>query len=226
MPQGKFIVFEGIDGSGKTTQCFLLTKKLRQEKISYQLFNFPFYQSFFGKLIKRYLKGDFGNPIKIDSYLSALPYALDRFFCKEKLEKALKTKKVVLANRYVISNLIYQGAKIRNKLERERFIHWAEKLEYNLLKLPKPDLVLYLGVSPEISYKLTLERQKHFRNNKKRDSYEKSLAYQKEVAKISQILAQQNKNWQVIECSQDGKLLSRQEIAKKIWKIVIKKIKG
>lgn len=223
MKKGKLIIIDGTDGSGKTTQWYLLAKKLRKEKISYQLFNFPIYQSFFGQLIKKYLKGDFGDPIKTNSYFSALPYALDRFFYKEKLGKALRTKKVVLVNRYVTSNLIYQGAKIKNKKERGKFFKWAEKLEYELLKLPKPNLVIYLWVPPEVSYRLILKRQKQIKN-RKCDGYEKNLAYQKEVAKISKFLALSRKNWQMIKCYEHDILLSRQEIAKKVWKIVRNKL--
>ncbi|MEW6407812.1 MAG: dTMP kinase [Patescibacteria group bacterium] len=224
MRKAKFIVIDGIDGSGKTTQWYLLAKKLRAEKISYQMVNFPIYQSFFGKLIKRYLKGDFGDPIKTNSYFSALPYALDRFFYKEKLDKALRTKKAVLVNRYMTSNLIYQGAKIKNLKEREKFFKWEEKLEYDLLNLPKPDLVIYLWVPPEISFRLIAARQKKVKN-KKRDRYEKNLAYQSEVAKISKNLAKKRKNWQMIKCYERGILLSRQEIAKRVWEIVKMKIR-
>jgi dTMP kinase len=221
MPKGKFIVIDGTDGSGKTTQWYLLAKKLRQEKISYQLFNFPIYASFFGQLVKKYLKGDFGDPIKTNPYFSSLPYALDRFFYKEKLKKALAGKKAVLVNRYMTSNLIYQGAKIKNKNEREKFFKWAEKLEYDLLKLPKPDLVLYLWVPPEVSYRLISKRQKQAKN-RKRDGYEKNLAYQGEVAKISKTLTQTRKNWKMIKCYERGILLSRGEIARRVWKVVKK----
>lgn len=224
MSQGKFIVIDGTDGSGKTTQWYLLAKKLRAEKISYQLFNFPIYQSFFGKLIKRYLKGDFGDPIKTNSYFSALPYALDRFFYKEKLNKALKTKKVVLVNRYMTSNLIYQGAKIKNKKEREKFFKWEEKLEYKLLKLPKPDLVLYLWVPVEISFNLIKQREKKTSGKRIIDGHEKNFNYQKEVSLVARSLTETRRNWQTIECYKNGKLLSRQEILKKVWEIVKKSL--
>lgn len=218
MAKGKFIVIDGTDGSGKTTQWYLLAKKLRQEKISYQLFNFPVYQSFFGQLIKRYLKGDFGDPIKFDPYFSSLPYALDRFFYKEKMDKALKEKRVVLVNRYVTSNLIYQGAKIKNKKERENYFRFEEKLEHDILKVRKPDLIIYLWMSPFVSARLLKKR-----TQKTQDKYEKNLRYQRAVARVAEALAKRRK-WQMIQCCKNGILLSRQEIAKRVWEIVRNKL--
>lgn len=218
--KAKFIVIDGTDGSGKTTQWYLLAKKLRKEKISYQLFNFPIYQSFFGQLIKRYLKGDFGDSVKLNPYFTSLPYAFDRFFYKKKLQKAMSRNQTVLVNRYMTSNLIHQGAKIKDKIERKKFFKWAENLEYKLLGLPKPDLVIYLWVPVEVSSKLILERERKFKEKRKIDGHEKNLAYQKEVAKVAYDLAKTRRNWKMIKCYENEKLLSRQEIANKVWKIV------
>lgn len=222
--RAKFIVIDGTDGSGKTTQWYLLAKKLRQEKISYGMVNFPIYQSFFGKMVRRYLNGEFGDPITVNAYLSCLPYALDRFFYKNKIEKLLKTKKVVLVNRYMTSNLIYQGAKIKNQKEREKFFTWARNLEFDLLRLPKPDLVIYLWVPAEVSARLIAHRQKKTSEKRRIDGHEKNLTFQKSVADVSKYLASTKKNWKMVGCYKNGILLSRQEIAGKVWGIVRNKL--
>lgn len=219
--RGKLIVIDGSDGSGKTTQWNLLQVKLKKEKIPYTIFDFPVYQSFFGKFIKKYLQGEFGDPIKINSYYASLPYALDRFFCKNKIEKALKNGRIVLVNRYVPSNEIYQGAKFKNKKEQEKYWQWVSRLEYQELKVPKPDLVLYLYVPVEISWKLLKEREKNDKS-RKIDKHEDSLIFQKRIIKTSKILCQKYRDWKLINCVREGGLLSKREIHKKVWRIIEK----
>jgi len=226
MSKAKFIVIDGTDGSGKTTQWYLLAKKLREKKISYAMLNFPIYQSFFGQIVKRYLSGEFGDPVKTNPYINSLPYAFDRFFCKNKISQAIDSNKVILVNRYATSNLIHQGAKIKSKKEREKYFKWAEKLEYEILKLPKPDVVIYLWVPVEISFNLVKQREKKTGGKRIIDGHEKNFNYQKEVANVARNLAKTRRNWRMIECCKDGKLLSRQEIARKVWEIVKKLLKN
>lgn len=211
--KGKFIVIDGSDGSGKKTQWKLLAQRLRQEKIPYFLADFPVYQSFFGKFIKRYLHGDFGDPVKIEPYHASFAYALDRFFAKEKIEQALKAGKVVLANRYMESNKIHQGAKFNSRAKLNQYLNWLDNFEFAKLKVPKPDMVLYLHVPTNISRRLIKQRGK----KRKIDKHESNTAYQKKVVETSKYMCRKYRYWQQIDCVKKGKLLSRPEIHRQIW---------
>jgi len=214
--KGKFIVIEGSDGSGKKTQWGLLKKRFKKEKISYFSADFPVYQSFFGKFIKNYLHGKFGDPVKIDPYHASFAYALDRFFYKDKLEKALSGGQVVVANRYMESNKLHQGAKFTSRTQLNKYLDWLDNFEFAKMKVPKPDLVLYLYVPAEISRGLINKRGRQ----RKIDKHESNYLYQKKVTEVSQYLCRKYKHWYLVDCVKDDKLLSRQEIHAKIWDLV------
>lgn len=220
--RGKLIVIDGSDGSGKKTQWNLLKKRFKKERIPYFNVDFPIYKSFFGKFIKRYLHGEFNDPVKLDPYHASFSYALDRFFYKEKIEEALNRGKIVLANRYATSNKILQGAKIKNKKNKNRYWKWLDDLEYNKLGIPKPDLVLYLSVPVKISNSLVKLRAQ---NNKKIkiDKYESNVAYQRKAVLNARLLCRKNRSWQLINCVERGKLLSKKDIHERVWKEIKKK---
>src|SRR5271156_5241864 len=98
---GKFIVIEGVDGAGKHTQSEMLEDALKSRGIVCIPFSFPRYESTFGKLIAKFLNGDFGPLAAVDAHLSALLYAGDRFESKAELEAALNSGKTLLADRYI-----------------------------------------------------------------------------------------------------------------------------
>jgi dTMP kinase len=208
--KGKLIVFEGLDGSGKTTQVKILFKKLKKLGYKAVIYDFPQYSNFFGKLIDKYLSGEFGEINKANPYFISLLYAFDRWQIKEELKKDLKDK-IVIADRYSTSNFIYQGAKIKNKKEKEKFFKWLENLEFKILGLPIPDLVLYLKVPYKISQKLI--------KNRKKDLHERSISYLKKVEKNSSYLIKKY-NWKVIKSVKKNRILPKKEIAEKIWQIV------
>ena len=216
--KGKFIVIDGSDGSGKKTQWGLLKKRLAQEKISYLPVDFPIYQSFFGKFIKRYLHGDFGDPVKLDPYHSSFAYALDRFFYKDKIEKALAAGKVVIANRYMESNKMHQGAKFASGQKLDEYLDWLDKFEFQHLGVPKPDMVMYLYVPTNISQRLIKRRSR----SRKIDKHERNVAYQKKVTAISQKLCRKYRHWHLVDCVEKGELMSRQDIHEMIWERVEK----
>ena len=222
--QGKLVVIEGADGSGKGTQARLLTKVI-QEYTNATFFEFPRYKkSAFGKLIGRCLAGDFGDFVELSPYLSSLPYILDRARAKYLLLESLKEGHVI-CDRYTTSNIAYQAAKLPEK-ERVEFIDFIEKGEYEELGLPVPDLVIYLAVPVEISTELVTKKslRAYLNGDTKKDQYEADAGYQAKVAEMYQWLAKNNENWQVINCVKNGKLLSREEIHLKIMKLVKKEL--
>ena len=162
--KGTIIVIEGTDGSGKRTQSEMLLKRLTDMGIKASLYSFPNYNSDQGKIVKRYLNGEFKDqPCNKDHnayYRNAIMYANDRLVtCMEKgadgrsiLEK-YNDGEVLIFDRYTQSNFIHQGCHIDDQFELEDFIAYMTELEYDILGLPKPDKVIYLKVAPEVSMK-------------------------------------------------------------------------
>src|SRR5579864_9040131 len=99
--RGKFIVFEGIDGSGKRTQMEMLARALGSQGIEFVQMSFPRYDGFFGKMVGQFLNGDFGPLEAVDPHFSALLYAGDRFESQPKMDAALASGKTLLADRYI-----------------------------------------------------------------------------------------------------------------------------
>jgi dTMP kinase len=209
MRSSKLIVFEGIDGAGKGTQIRLLEKRLRKAGRRFSLLSSPRYSTPTGKLVKRALHGEYGDFLGLNGYLSAMPYLLDFIAGRETTERALK-KGMVISDRYVSSTLTYHGAKLPEK-ERRAFTAFVERLLYRDLKLPKPDIVLYLDMP-------VAQAQKNMRG-KAKDQHEKSVAYQKRVAEVYKQLAKQ-KGWRVIPCTKNGAMRSPEEIHEMVWKAV------
>lgn len=144
--EGKLIVIEGSDGSGKTTQASLLKAYLEKESFSVETIDFPRYkESFHGKTIEKYLKGEFGKLDSVSPYLISLAYSLDRATAKREMNAWLRAGKIILANRYATSNMAHQSAKLPEN-KREDFLKWLLELEYKVNKIPKEDIVIYLHV--------------------------------------------------------------------------------
>ena len=211
---GKFVVIEGSDGSGKTIQIQLLTAFLRREEVPFQTISFPRYNSNnAGRAIQKYLSGEFGDPTKVNPYLASLPYAIDQGLAKDKIQNWLKMGDLVIADRYLYSNLAFQAAKLKDK-DKPAFRDWLLDLELKDIALPKENLVLYLYVPTEISSSLMSSRNK--------DGHEKNQNFQKEVEKEYSFLAK-GKNWITINCVQNGKMLPKEKIHQEIVKVLAKR---
>ena len=87
-------------------------------------------------------------------------YAIDRFDDSFNLREDFKNYDYVISNRYVSANMIHQAGKISDKQERDEFLDWLEELEYGIFGIPRPDKTIFLNVSPEMSQKLVLMKEK------------------------------------------------------------------
>ncbi len=155
--RGKLIAVEGIDGSGKQTQVRLLARELESRGHRVLSTGFPHYDSWFGKMVGQFLNGDFGPLDSVDPHFTALLYAGDRFEGKRPIVAALESGEVVLADRYVGSNLAHQSARTAPE-KRAEFRAWIEHLEYSIYELPKEDLVLYLRLPPHEAQTLVAKK--------------------------------------------------------------------
>lgn len=213
--KGKFIVFDGSDGSGKQTQVELLTKYLAKQKKKVRSIDFPQYaKNFHGKILKTVLRGDFGDFINLNPYLASFLYTADRYESADNIQTGINKGEVVLADRFTTANMIHQGGKFKAKLARERYLKWLLGLEYNYLKLPKPDLVFFLKVPVSVSLRL-------LEGKKGRDLAEKSIPYLKNSLMCAESIARKY-GWVVIDCAPRGAMRSRDSIHQEIVKQLIK----
>jgi dTMP kinase len=206
-PPGKLIAIEGIDGSGKRTQLELLEKSLVAAGHSVYSTGFPQYNSWFGKLVGQFLNGDFGPLESVDPHFSALLYAGDRFEAKPQLEAALSQGKIVLADRYIASNLAHQTARVP-AAKRQSFIEWIEHLEYNIYNLPREVLVLYLRVPPKAAQELVARKSARTYTTVKQDLQEASLRHLEDAAAMYDQLSQRP-HWLTIHCFDEARSAMR-----------------
>lgn len=218
--RGKFIALEGIDGSGKMTQLDLLARALEARGQAVFRISFPRYESFCGKLVGRYLNGEFGALNAVDPHLSALLYAGDRLEARPEIEAALGAGKIVLADRYIGSNLAHQSARVTAE-QREEFLGWLKRLEYGLYALPAEDLVVYLRVPVAEAHRLVGLKSARAYTSLKRDIQEADIKHLEETAMIYDRLATEA-NWARIDCTNtaSGALRSPEEIHRAVLQAV------
>lgn len=218
----KIIVLEGTDCSGKETQTKLLEASLKEKGIKCIRLSFPVYNSPTGRVVgQAYLgKPEMGpsffkeGPVKVDPYISSLYYAADRKYNIDKLKEYIDNDYVIILDRYTTSNMAHQGSKIEDKDERFNMYQWIDKLEFWLLKLPKPDITIFLHLPVKYSYKLK-------ENRKFCDGLETDEEYQKKTEK-AYIELSELYNWKKIECIKDDAIRNKEDIHEEIMNIIMK----
>jgi dTMP kinase len=195
---GKLIAVEGIDGSGKRTQVDLLTLTLKARGHSIYSTGFPQYDSWFGKMVGKFLNGEFGSLEAVDPHFTALLYAGDRFEAKYKLEAALDGGQIVLVDRYIGSNLAHQTARVPPQ-DRSEFLAWIEHLEYGIYGLPRESLILYLRVPPLEAQRLVTLKSARSYTSAQKDLQEASLHHLQDAAEMYDSLSR-SVPWATIQC--------------------------
>jgi len=218
--RGKFIAFEGIDGSGKRTQLEMLSRALRERGVEHITVGFPHYGGFFGHIVARYLNGEFGGLSQVDAHFSALLYAGDRLENKAELEENLAQGKMILADRYIGSNLAHQGSRVPRRQLTE-FLRWMERLEYGVYGLPREDLVVYLRLPAAKAHVMIGKKNARGYTRRRRDLQEANLAHLKAAARVYDRLSKRP-NWRAVDCmSERGReLLAPEAIHRKVMEVV------
>jgi dTMP kinase len=218
--RGKLIVLEGIDGSGKHTQLEMLARAMRARGVAHTTVDFPRYDGFFGKMVAQYLNGEFGSLAEVDAHFSALLFAGDRLENKKRLETLLNDGRLVLADRYIASNLAHQGARVRPRQVNE-FLRWLERLEYEVHGLPREDLVIYLRLPAARAQKMVSKKNARSYTRRRRDLQEANLVHLKTAAGIFERLARQ-RNWATVQCAagRTNQLRSPEEIHRDVMAIL------
>lgn len=217
-PKGKLIVIEGVDGCGKQTQTELLYKRFMENGQKVMLISYPRYDKESSAMVKLYLSGAFGeNPGDVSPYIASTFYTADRYASyKEDFEGFLKDGGIVLADRYTTSNMVHQAGKIKDPIERKRFLVWLWDYEFNLFGLPIPDKVFFLNIPPEVNQKLMKNRDNKITGKAEKDIHEKSSEHLKDSYESALALVKEY-CWTEVRCIYQGELRSIENIHEEIW---------
>ena len=221
----KLFVIEGLDGAGKSTQIKLLKDFLLKQGYICEYLHFPRTDTpFFGELIARFLRGEFGSINDVDPYLVAMLYAGDRKDATGLITSWLKKGNIVILDRYTYSNIAYQCAKLPDSKKQEELMSLILKLEFKHFAIPEPDLNIFLDVPFSFTEtNLSSHRRGDDRNylNGSYDIHEGSLSFQKKVRDMYLHIAEKDKRLAVISCStKTGGMLFPEVIFGKIIDII------
>lgn len=223
--KGKLIVIEGTDCSGKETQSKMLYDHLKKDNISVDKFSFPNYDSPTGKIVGgAYLGKKHIGPclfeegaVNVDPKVASLLYAADRLYNINSINELLKNGTNVILDRYVYSNMAHQGGKITDYKKRVEMYQWLEELEFDFLKLPIPDISIFLHMP-------YLDACKLKKNRTELDQHELDenhlILAEKTYIELCELF-----NWYKIECSNNGSIKSIDDIHNEVYTYVKRKIK-
>jgi len=228
--KGKFIVFEGLDGSGKATQVRLLVEHLEKQGHKVRKVDFPRHGESPAFFVDAYLNGKYGTAEEVGPFRGSIFYTLDRYDAGFDIKRWLEQGEIIIADRYIASNIGHQGGKIKDREERKKYFDWLYDLEYNLFEIPKPNITFILKTSPELSLKMankiTNEEKKERRksylgDDKKQDIHEKDSSHQADTLESYLQAAEVfPKEFRVVECVENNNMLPSTKIHEKIWKII------
>ncbi len=218
---GTLIVIDGVDASGKQTQARLLSERLAKEGRNVRSVSFPAYDKPSSALVKMYLNGDFGkNPSDVNAYATSTFYAADRFATyRTDWGEDYANGKIILADRYVSSNLIHQASKIDDNKEKDKFIEWLDSLEHEIYGLPRASVTVFLDMPPEYGIQLMKGRANKSDGSDTKDIHENDYLYLKKSYDNALYVAERC-GWKRIPCVECGKLRGVEEIHQDIYSVI------
>ena len=196
------IAIEGIDGAGKRTQTERLAEALNAAGVSACWTAFPRYgETEASAAISQYLNGQFGPIQLIPARMPALLYAEDRFQGRASLQAMDQLHDIIIADRYVASNLAYQGARCQGPT-RSAFIEWLSNVEHNVNGMPRADLTVFLDVSVSAAVALVAQKGEREYTDLKADLHEQDLPYLRACREVYLDLCarQYGSHWLLIDC--------------------------
>lgn len=219
---GLFIAIEGGDGSGKGTQSSKLEQYLREEGCDVLKLSFPRYGEASSKIITKYLNGHYGDVNDNHPDLTSLPFTIDRFGAKAEIEEHLsKRDSVVIADRYVASNLAHQGTKLKALEERREFYEDIMEIEYKILGLPKPDLNIVLIVPTALAQSNVDKKEARSYTESKRDIHESDTEHlERAKSNYEELCRLFPDEFEAIDCMELGKLRTIDSVYQDIKNVV------
>ena len=215
---GILIAVDGVDASGKQTQTELLYKRLSEEGKRVRLVSFPAYGSESSALVKMYLNGDFGDkPEDTSAYAASSFFAADRFATyKTDWGKDYNDGTIIIADRYVSSNMIHQAGKIKDKTEKDKFLSWLDDFEYNIYGLPRPNITVFLDMPVKWRIKLLSERPNKVTGGEAKDIHESNEEYLEESYNNA-VYAAEKFGWERIICANENGVRTVEDIHNEVY---------
>ncbi len=215
---GKLIVIDGGDGAGKATQTRLLVERLVGDGHEVETMDFPRYkENTFGQLIRRCLDGHHGDFIGVDARIASTLYAVDRYESKRHIQDWLEAGKVVVLDRYVSSNMMHQGAKMRDEAELEEFLEWLDHVEHGVFTIPRPHKIIYLDVPQHVRSILKARAVEEGKHGAALDQAEQDDAHQIAAEKQARNIVSRLNDWEAIACCEGVELRPIEAIHEDIY---------
>ena len=222
----KLIAIDGVDASGKQTHTDMLFEKLSNDGLNVRKISFPDYESASSALVKMYLSGKFGeNPEDVNAYAASSFFAADRFasFRTDWMKIYKKPDSIIIADRYVSSNMIHQASKIDDVDEKNKFLNWLCELEFEIYGIPKPDITFFLDMPTDFARQLMRERENKFDKNAAKDIHERNKKYLEKSYENACFIADKY-NWNRISCVKNNTIRPINEINDELYNTVCKTI--
>ncbi len=216
---GRFVVLDGLDGSGKGTQSKRLCARLTAEGRRVKLISFPHYGTPGAAAVEFYLGGGLGSdPARTNAYAASTFYAVDRYLSwrTEWGDFLREPDTVVIANRYTTANAVHQLSKLPRG-EWDAFLDWLGEFEFDRLGLPRPDLTIYLEMTPAISMRLVAHRSDE--TGQKKDIHELD-PHHLEASYAAAIYAAERWGWHRLPCYAGDAPRAIDEIADDVYAVV------
>lgn len=219
------IVIEGLDGAGKSTQIKLLQEYFSSKRLEYRYLHFPRTDApYFGEMISRFLRGEFGSLGEVNPYIVALLYAGDRKDAADLISGWIKQGRYVLLDRYVYSNIAYQCAKIDDSNKRRELKEWIFSLEFDHFAIPRPSVNIFLDVPFSFTEKsLRTGRSGDDRTylNGNKDIHESSMLFQSRVREEYLATSETDTTLKIIDCTgKSGEMLPAEDIHQQIIELL------
>ena len=211
----KLIAIEGLDGSGKETQSVILRDRLAEEGRRVGMMSFPDYASEGSAPVRMYLAGALGSrPDDVNAYAASVLFAADRLVSwKSRYEREFADCEFIIANRYTTANAYHQLSKLPRG-EWDESLDWLYGLEFDRMRLPRPDAVVCLLNPPERAIELIEHRSAE--TGVKKDIHEADADYLRRCYEAA-LYAGRRLGWKLLSCVDgDGALLSREEMHDRI----------
>jgi len=227
MSRGEIIVVEGSDYSGKRTQTKLLFERLKREGVPCETMSFPRYNTPTGKIVGGPYLGKpeiclswFDKPMLVPPKVASLYYAADRKAAVPEIEEILRLGKHIIMDRYAESNMAHQGAKANTEKERDEIIRFINRLEYELLELPKPKGIIFLHMPLQVVRELRDKRCREERTYS--DKAECDDEHLQKAVEVYNFLASTFSGWVRIDCAPDrtiNSLKTPEQIHEEVYRV-------
>ena len=223
---GRLIAIDGVDASGKQTHTELLAEYFEKKGYKVKKLSFPMYDKPTSTLVKMYLSGELGKTADdVDAYCASTLFAADRFasFRSDWQKDYEDADTLIIADRYVSSNMIHQAGKIADLSEKEKFLDWLADFEFRLYKLPEPDITIFLDMPPEYGRILMQGRDNKFSGEKTLDIHESDFSYLEKSYQNAKYVSEKF-GWKHVLCVKDETIRTIEDIQEEIIKICQKVI--